>query len=112
MEMTESVAVASDAVSTSEKFSEYQVRPVDRTRQDRFHRAALFFAGGQVHRRVHRAGHAHQDHEIGNQAAVGFPGYFLRETTFCCSMSNGFIRLVRQLVGRPGGRAPCRRDIP
>ncbi len=77
MESTESVAVASDAVRHHEKFPEDQVRPVDRAGKNRLHGAALFFAGGQVHRGIHRAGHAHQDHQVGNQSTVGFAGDFL-----------------------------------
>ena len=43
-----------------------------------FHRAALFFAGGQVHGGVHRAGHAEKDDHIADEAADSGTADFLR----------------------------------
>src|SRR5713226_3173216 len=55
-----------------EKLPEYKVPALCGAGEDGFHSAALFFASRQVHCRVHRAGHAHKNDKIGNEAAVEF----------------------------------------
>ena len=60
---------------------------------------------------IHRAGHAHQNRQIGNQSAVRFAGYFIRRHHVLLldtrTASSGF-----PADGvRPVARAPSRRDI-
>src|SRR5271155_3690103 len=52
-----------------EKLPDHEIGARDRARKNRFHRAALFFAGRQIHCRVHRSREAEDDDHVGDQAA-------------------------------------------
>ena len=61
-----------------QKFSEHQMRARDRAAKNRFDRAALFFARGQIHCRIHCAGQAQQNHEVRNHSAQDRAAHFFR----------------------------------
>ena len=56
METMARMAVESEAVSTIRNLPKHQMRAGDRAAEDGFDGAALFFARGQIHGRVHGAG--------------------------------------------------------
>ena len=65
------------------EFAEHEMGAGDGAGKNGFHGAALFFAGGEVHGGIHRAGHAEKDDHVTDDAAEsGAADFFRRGDVF------------------------------